>query len=412
MAAFGWTLFILGGALAGFRAHDQHYTGGPATADAAGFYDFEHGVYYPAQAYLSGISPYGKAFTEAYHCDLPAPLFTPSTFVLHWPFQLIPLPVAGWTYFALSLLLAAAVARLCASGVGRPELTGLIAGVLTLSRGGHSTLYTGYITLEVVLGVLLALEYAGRRPWISAFGIVLASQKANFALPLVLLMIARGDLRASLRGVVVATMLAALPTCWIAYHVGWYGMLESLLFSIDSYAGVELLHPTFSNSRIDAYALACKWSGDRGNLPVSLGLMVLLLLPVAAALRRQAASGFSLGATTPSGALIALAILVSVDHHHYDSLVLVGAISGLLLGKEDAWLAVSAARRRIVGMLSIVPFVNLLVAERVLTMLGAQPGDLLHRSVTSINPTCVLLATALLTASLIRPRRSPDSLIP
>ncbi len=77
----------------------------------------------------------------------------------------------------------------------------LLAWILIVaSRAGHTTLFTGYLTALMVVGSIVALAHARTQPWLAACGVAIASCKPTYAIPLFLLMIARGDQKAALRG--------------------------------------------------------------------------------------------------------------------------------------------------------------------------------------------------------------------
>ncbi|TWT36365.1 hypothetical protein KOR34_12700 [Posidoniimonas corsicana] len=381
--------------LGGYRAFEGRHVSGPYDPQQDGFFDFAHGVYYPCQAFVDGVSPYGQAFVDGYPVADPVPLYTPSHFLLHAPLTLLPLLPASVTYFALLLAMIYAIARLSADAAQAPGAWPLIGCLLLMTRGGQATLASGYFTLELVLGALVALRYAASRPWLSACGVLLAAGKPTYLIPLLILLAVRGNLKAAVRGGGLTGVASAAAVGWLAAGGRFDSFLASITDSTEARAAQVDQLPINSFTQVDLLSLISKWMDWSPGYAVSMAVMLVLLTPIGVALRRLNSQGDSAGAATQSGALAALAIVVTVFHQSYDALLLVAAITGLATGRpERSWRGIPRWARWGLAALCLTPSFNLLSTRAFLQKLGIAPPDTGFTLVTSINGTA--LAAALL----------------
>lgn len=304
-----------------------------------GQFDFHNGVYLPAVAFIDGVSPYGEDFAEAYPVTRPLPLMSPLILLLHAPLALLPVQIAETCYFAINVLLLIGLAWLCVHWLpaGERRVTWWLVSLLLIvaSRAGHTTLFTGYVTVELVCGALLALTTARSNPWLSACGVAVTSCKPTYAIPLFLLMIARGDHAAAWRGLglsIVGAVLAigrllleATPQqLWLDIQHGQAAHMS------DSY---EL--PINTWTRIDSLALVAKWmEWAPGELTHLIVMVCLLPLPALALWQLKKANSNQLAAGL-SSSIIAASILSTLYHHVYDALLLFPAVFGLALSEPS-----------------------------------------------------------------------------
>ena len=304
-----------------------------------GQFDFHNGVYFPARAFVEGVSPYGEEFARNYPVTRPLPLMSPLVLVLHAPLALLPVTAAELVYFAVNIFLLMCLAWFCVAWLpaGDRRTTWWLVALLLIvaSRSGHTTLYTGYLTAELVCGTLLALSTARSSPWTSAAGVALTSCKPTYAIPLFLLMVARGDHAAAWRGLALSIIGATLAVgrlllqatprqLWLDVQHGQTAHMA------DSY---EL--PVNTWTRIDLLAVVAKWFKWAPSELTHLIVMALLLpLPAIALWQLRRANSNQVAAGLSSG-LIAVSIAATLYHHVYDALILFPAAFGLLLSEPS-----------------------------------------------------------------------------
>ncbi|MGN6136072.1 MAG: glycosyltransferase family 87 protein [Aureliella sp.] len=359
-----WAALVVGIALAlaGSAARSIRSYDAPMVAEfdraRAGQFDFHNGIYFPALAFVEGVSPYGERFADLYPVTRPLPLMSPLVLVLHAPLAAMPVRAAEIVYFAINSLLMAALAWMCVAWLppGTRRTLWWLASLLLIvaSRSGHTTLFTGYLTTEMVCGTLLALACAARRPWLSAVGVALTSCKPTYAIPLFLLMIARGDHRAAWRGLGLSIvgaglgagrlLLAATPAqLWADIQHGQAAHMS------DSY---EL--PVNTWTRIDLLAVIAKWLEWAPSEAIHLVVMVLLLPLPALALWQLKRARADERAAGLSSSLIAVSIVATLYHHVYDALLVFPAIFGLWLSEPSTQRGSRNLRVVIAGLLLFV----------------------------------------------------------
>ena len=221
--AIAGILFCIGIGLTAMRTIRQYQTPGPFDPSAQGMCDFHNGIYFPTQALLAGISPYGQQYADEYPVARQIPFFSPGILVLHAPLTFLPLRVAEVIYFLFSAAIILAIAWLCASSAGvagRWHWILAIATGIIFSRGGHITLFNGYFTLELVLATFVAIRYAKQRPTLAALALMVVSAKPTYILPLGFLLLARRNLRALIIGAILSLLAAGLPMLWLSHQEG------------------------------------------------------------------------------------------------------------------------------------------------------------------------------------------------
>lgn len=358
-----------------------------------GQFDFHNGIYFPAVAYLDGISPYGQQFADEYPVTRPLPLMSPLVVLLHAPLALLRVRTAEILYFGINMLLLAAIAWLSVNWI--PDRTArsvwfLIALLLVVaSRAGHTTLLTGYLTAEMVGGALLALATAQTRPWLSAIGVAITSCKPTYAIPLFLLMIARGDQRAAWRGLGLSIAGAVIALTPLLLHEAPQQFWQDLQHGQAAHMADSYELPVNTWTRIDLLAVIAKWMNWAPSEPAHLAVMVLLLpLPALALwrLRRIDSDHFPAGL---SSGIIAVSMLATLYHHVYDALLLFPAIAGLALGEASTRRWSRAVRLLIAGLLLFVAW-NYPSSELAVKLTGISGTQL--RLLTSTGP--IALSTA------------------
>jgi hypothetical protein len=333
------------------------------------------------------------------------PGFTPSILLLHVPFGFVPKPLAEIIYFALSVSLILWVVYLacCWSGLARNWTAILvIAALIVFSRSGHTTLFTGYFTLEIVLGMSLALQFGRSSPWLGGAGLFLAATKPTFAVPLAILMLFRGHLKATIIGTAIA-VLASLAS------IGWLISDDSLTQFLDGLRTSQELHlddpnemPVFSWVRIDTLSVIAKWLDWNPSTLAHVAVMLPMLFLAGLFIRQLERIESPSGSTGVCAMLVATTVLVSIYHQFYDGLVLIGPMIGLTAGCS-CWAQVPKPIRYLLLFLTIIPIWNYLSSEIILNRFfttdhsigDAAPIEWGYRLITSISAISLLLAWSL-----------------
>ncbi|QDS93463.1 hypothetical protein FF011L_22330 [Roseimaritima multifibrata] len=405
-------LLVVGLAATAARVVKQYQTPGPFDPTRQGYCDFHNGVYFPAAAWLQGISPYGQEYASRFPVARSVPFFSPSIYVLHVPFALLPLHVAEVGYFLFSIGVVLAIAQLVAKDVASSEklqrsvFLWTAVGIV-FSRGGHITLFDGYFTLLLIGGSFLAISQAEKRPWLAAVGLLLASSKPTFILPLGILLVARGNYRAIWRGAFLSVFFAAVGFAWIAYHQSEESMYVGMQEIVAQISQTQEIHqaeldemPVHSWTRLDLLAIIAKWTGHNPGALVHLwGMFAVLVIPCWVLLRRSAV-GEDDGLTGVTGALVLVATLVSLYHQSYDALLVVAPLAGVVVGQSEFWTRLPAMYRWGIGLGLLIPLFNYLSTRMFIDRVNV--SDRFIQVVTSLNGVCLTLVLLMLCWSAIR----------
>jgi Glycosyltransferase family 87 len=382
-----------------WRTIDRYDVPEVAAFDASrqGQFDFHNGIYFPAVAFDRGYNPYGKAFAENFPVSRQIPPYSPLTLLIHWPLAWLSLSVAEVVYFLISLGLCIALAVLTVRGIDsiQDKLTWSIAILLLVlaSRAGHTTLFTGYFTLELVVGSLVALRYAVDRPILSAIGIALASIKPNIGIPLIILMAARGNWRAVLYAAAFCGLGALIPIVMLLQNSSVEQLIADVRSSDEAHVTDYYELPVNTWTRVDALAIASKWMGINPGAPVSLLVMLGLLVVPCIGLRKLKALGDSSGALSFSGTLVIVSSMVAIYHHIYDTLLLIPVAVALALDSRwQRWFSMPIRGLLALGLL--LPPWNYLSAEQVLNRLA--PSEFTRQLTTSLSGVVLLACCVLL----------------
>ncbi len=408
VAVIASALFALCVVVSALRIVRAHQTPGPFDPARQGYCDFQNGVYFPSMAFRQGVSPYSPQYAAEYPVAGSTPFFSPIVFAVHLPFSLVPLPIAEVLYFfgvlAILLLIAHLVTRwLTTAGSNLPadtngwrwDIFAVIALALIATRGGQQTVFTGYFTFELILATLVAVHYGKTKPWISAVALIFVSAKPNYVLPIALLMLSRGNLKAVVAGGIMSATLAACCFAWILPEDGLAGLVEQIEQTQAIHRANPVEKPVNSWVRVDALAIYAKWTewepGELAHLAVMLAILVPCTLVLAIYHRSSPDDG---RATGLSGGLVLLSSVVSVYHHVYDALVVVSLAAALAFPREPVWSKMHPVLRTSVLACLLIPGLNYLSSQK---FLNAYDLDLFwHQVVTSLNGLVLLLALIIL----------------
>ncbi len=392
-------ILLLGIGLTCYRVIHRYQTPGPFDTANAGYCDFHNGIYFPSQAMLDGVSPYGAMYPEAYPVERQIPFFSPAVLAVHAPLAMLPLRVAEVLYFAVMLALVWFCSVQCslAAKLGRRlDVVLLIAVLIVYSRAGHATLFSGYFTLELIFGTFVAISQAGRRPWLSAIALVFVSFKPTYILPIGFLMLARGNVRELVYGAILSIAAAAVPIWWLASSEGGGDIFQGLSTLMTQIREAQEIHradpvemPMNTWTRIDFLAVIAKWLNQSPADMTHLWVMCVMLLPPIWILNRRRLRGVDDGLAGVTGAVILSASLTAIYHHAYDMVLLLAPLTGIAASHSLRWNRSSIiTRASLAGMILFVLF-NFTSAKSLLDKLAF--GPLLQQVVTSLNGMTVFL---------------------
>lgn len=351
--------------------------------------DFRDAVYYPLVALRDGVNPYA---VETYYRHYPVgqefPLYTPIHLVLHAPLLLFSFPTAravafGWN-LALVLGYAAVVLRLMAVRLAPASVFGL-GTLILLSDPGKFDLRTGQPTLMIVIALVLALravasggsprsDGAGPSPpvafLVGVLGVVVVWSKPTFAIPLVILLVARGRTRLAIIGTAVAVGISALVLPLLVDAAGGLGhLVDSWQDSarITSRSGQSRLG---SGLRIEAANAFVRITHLHPSEGVATAAGLALLVAGAWLVHR-------LHGHDPAGdreelalAIVCLLVLTSMYHVPYDYLLLVVPVAMLLRARPTHPIAWPRRVRTAIALMLLVPLVDPLGWSPVNAVLG------------------------------------------
>jgi len=365
--------------------------------------DFRNAVYYPAVAVHEGVNPYDRKLYES--CFFTGrqgfPAYSPLSVLLHAPFRLLPYQASAWAYFVLvaALTLCFAFWTLHLAGGRDPaERAGpafFLAAALLASRPGYMNIFNGQITMPLVLGSLAALEFGGRRPVAGGLGLALATLKPTYAVPLAVVMLARGQFRAVVVGTLAGSLGAFVSALWIGAHSGGLAsFVQVLIANVENSGAASTAAALTSWTRVDVASLLARafhWEpGLFGSIWVA---AVVLVLAVGALRYLHAATMDDDGACGLAGLIAALAVLIGVYHQPYDVLLVAPMLVALLMNERAYARELSRGARTALIVCLGIPFANYVATDMVLA--GITPSRTAWLAIVSIDAAALTLAFAI-----------------
>lgn len=396
---------LLGLSATVYRIVTKYQTPGPFTHENQGLCDFHNGIYFPAKALLRGESPYSEAYSETYPVARQIPFFSPVILLMHAPLAMLPLHIAEAINTVMQILLLMGIAFFatqCSIFGKRLDIVMAVAAALIFTRGGHITIFNGYFTFQLVLSTFLAVHWAKKRPVLSGWMLLVVSAKPTYILPLGFLMLARGDWKALAVGAFLSITGAAVLLGWIAYNggdgdfaAGVTSVIADIVETQNVHRNMEDESPVYSWTRLDLFAIIAKWRGIApGDLAHLLSMFAFLTLPMVV-LWKRAALKIDDGITGVTGALLMTALLVSLYHQSYDSLLTVAPTVGAIALVWDS----QRLRGNVLRLCSIAlmtfPAINYLSTRSFLNRF--ELSDTLVKVFTSLSGLSLALALVLAT---------------
>ncbi len=364
-----------------------------------GHSDFHYGAYFPSTAFRNHINPYSLDVMDKYPVSSPSRPCPPITFISHVPFTFFDLGTADklfFTYNTLLLLSLAFFSVIVARGSFHLNCWLAVTCLLLISRPGHITLFTGYFTLELVLGTLVALHFAKTRPWISALGMLIASGKPTFILPLILLMLARKNYKATFRGIILCMIFGIGGLAWLATDGGFSQVVSGISEGQSAFHADETEYPINTWTRVDVLGMFAKvfnWVPD--DKVYLLGMLVLMIIPCIL-INQITDREENTGAAGLTSLIALITMLIAIYHHSYDCLLIVVPWVGLLLFPKNLVPTLGSKTKFMTGLLLTVPLLNYLSTQSARSILNFDQSDTAWQLITMINGVCLSAVLVLL----------------
>ncbi|RMD81896.1 MAG: DUF2029 domain-containing protein [Candidatus Dadabacteria bacterium] len=371
--------------------------------------DFYSQVYFPAVAMREGINPYRvSTYLARYPVAEPLAPYPPAHVLAYLPLGFLSPAGAALVYGGLEVAAWAALCWLALRlGELKPTWTRvvLLAGSLCLSRPGHSSLLLGQVAPQSVAGVYAALLWGKRRPLLGSVGLFLALLKPSFGVPLTLLLLSLGALRAVWLGLALTASANTAALAALARASGGFG--NALAAFAQTSAGWRSLveRVEVSATRVDLPAAYLHLTGRAA--PVLLQLLLAATV-VACGCGLVAGARRTLGGTEKRlvGLLAASgSILLACYHGSYDLLLLAAPLAACAAASSS-----SGPRRCFAhGVLALllVPLANYLASAAGARLLGTQ--SVAFKAAVLLNPACLLgmLLASLAGLRVLRVQRQP-----
>ena len=387
---------VVGVAATGYRTYRQ-YSMPSDTFDwnNRGHSDFHNGVYFPTLAFREGVNPYSNAMVDRYLIPRSSPIYSPVVFIWHAPLSVPALNEADILFFLLNTAMLGLLAWMGIRMSNQRHHRGLwilLFAILVYSRPGHVTLFTGYFTAELVIGSIVALHFGSTRPFLSGLGMLLASGKPTYVLPLIVLLLCRRNYRAVAIGIALCVAGGLIGLGWLASFSNPMEVVAGINEGRMALHGDATEDPVNTWTRLDTVGVVSKIMGWKPNDFVYLGSMLVLLVVPGWLMFKASLNERNRGATGLTATIACLTILVSIYHHAYDSLLMVVPWIGItFFGSIDRAEMPEWARRTLAVLLA-VPLANYLSTRAFLQKAGLDPQGYVWESITSANGVCLLLA--------------------
>ena len=369
----GPILFVL--AIAAVTTRSQVYRSVPgeivdSTHDInQGYRDFHNAIYFPVRAMLTGVNPYSAEYLEFHPDELGFPQYSPSSLLLHSFVGFFNVKSAEIVYLIVNLVLLLLIGWLALKKTDQWFPIGavfLLCAVIVLCRPGLLNFLGLQMTLLLILGTYLALEYSDKSPAISGVGLLLAFCKPTWGIPLGIMMLFRRNLSAVSLGGVLILVFNAVAVWIIASQTGG---LQEFATQVQSQYGsslsdaVEIPKVIDSWARVDIYSMIVRWYQEVDSELLVFG-SVLLLGVIVMLLERSPAHRHGINSRT--GLFAILVMLISIYHQPYDTLVLWIPLVALVGGALNFRSSFGSVTKWALVLLMLVPMLNFLGTKFVL----------------------------------------------
>ena len=361
-----------------------------------GFVDFHNAVHFPTKSFLNGKNPYSRQYVANHPDKRTFPLFPPQSLIVHIPFGIGGIEVSRVLYCVFELAIAAVLLLLIQWIVERQVTLRffLYLGIaLMLTVPFYTSYYMGQLTLQLVLGTVVAVHYSKTQPMLAAFGLALAACKPQFGIPLAILLLCRRDWKTALGGGFISVVVSGAAVVVICSNFGWQNFVDEIK---TVYLGLDS-HPDVGTAldngwRLDIYPVLARFLTVDGQMPTwSKFVAPAVYLAVGGLgvfwLRNRS------DARPLSNMIICLTCLGCIYHSVYDAILLLWPLAALGYGRSELWEEVHGAIRWALLLLLMAIMVNVFHLEGTQRAFGIFDSDLFSwRLVTSLGPLAVLTA--------------------
>ncbi len=377
---FGPLLFAAAVVAVVVRADFNRSQPGEIVESNQGYQDFHNAVYFPVRALITGVNPYSTAY-QSYHPDeLGFPRFAPSSLILHSPLGFLTVHVAEIAYLIVNICLLIFICWFSVRKTSYPFALGAVfvmAALMIVCCPGLLNFLGLQMTLLLVVGTLLALEYSEIKPGLSGFGLLLACCKPTYAVPLAVIMLCRRNFSAFAIGVFLCAVVNGGAIWLIAsQNGGVQTFVEEAKVNYEPSIETPVGRPEVrkSWSRIDLYSVAARWFDLSDSQKLSFLLPLGVLLFGAVFTLMEIDPNHRTGINSRTGLLAILIMLTSVYHQPYDMLVLWIPLVAFYLGDLKLTSGFSSLSRFLLVILMMIPMVNYVSTKYLLDRMGIDDG--------------------------------------
>ncbi|MEL4357782.1 MULTISPECIES: glycosyltransferase family 87 protein [unclassified Luteococcus] len=318
-----------------------------------GMTDLRDTVTLPARALARGIDPYRvDAYTTAFPHAQEFDPYMPWWLTVTKPLADLPWDRATlvWSWVLAGCVSACVVgvsARIRQLGAGTWSPVLLAAGMICAQWLWRPTTFgqgLGNVGALASLVTLLAILPADRDRWLAPW-VALAWVKPQFGIPVVVVLLCRGQWRRVLGGTMMA-VVASLPMIGrlVQLEGGLPALLRTVLASASQLSTRTDLEPL--QGRVDTVAQLTLWGA-----PPS-GAVGLLAGAAVLALTARLAMTVSERSPAPATLLVGLALLVTFPHIHYDLALLAPLVVWVVVDRRGGrWALAIALFLAVVGLL-------------------------------------------------------------
>lgn len=404
------SFLLLAVGLTGLRTYKKYSDPSlPFDFTNSGMSDFHNGAYLPSLAFRDRVNPYSLEVCEKYNMARSAPPYSPIVFMIHLPLTCLSLQQADVVYFFINVMLIGLIA-LMALTMSKSEFRWApwlwIFGLLMFSRPGHITVFTGYFTAQLVIGTLVALHFSKSRPFISGVGMLLASGKPTYIIPLTILMICRRDFRAVVIGLMFCVIAGVIGVGWLASDSSLSSVVDGVKQGQAAFDDDPNEDPVNSWTRLDIAGVVAKTMGWKPDNKTYLFVMLILLVIPGIAIWKTAPTELNPGATGLTAMITSLALLITIYHNSYDCLLISVAWVGVAFFRHQACPELKPIESRTIAVLLAMTAANYLSTLRFRTLLDLENQSPVWIVITSLNGVCLLLALLILIQAAFRGKRA------
>jgi hypothetical protein len=345
--------------------------------DRPGLASYRDVLHYPAIAVIDGVNPYDSGrdsdptrYMNRYPVGSHFPLYSPLILLVHAPLAALPLGTGMVVFCALNVVLLVLFAWTAIKCCGlRPNIAGvfLLAAALLASQPGRANFNSGQAVLLLTLAACGALGRV-ERPWLGVLSLAILTVKPTFGGPLGLMILARRQWYVGLVGLGLGGLIAVALGAVIFARSGDLSVagISSVLHGNHDHFSNDPEHYFEETNRLDTTAaierLANRTLPGSVKIGISAGILALTGWAIWLASGRAsplAPNGQETAGSTTS-ALAILAMYLCVYHLVYDGLLLAVPALAAAWGKHSSWQDIPRAARRVILVLLLVPFLNVL----------------------------------------------------